>query len=71
MNNTTIIAADGRTHLKILATSLVASIATIAIVMMAHAVPADDVRLVGTAPGPPVKPGLTYLTSRSDTAALR
>jgi len=69
MNNTTMFAADRTTHLKIVALSLLASIAVIATAMMAHTAASDGVRVRAEAPA--VKVGRPYLTSRADTAVIR
>jgi hypothetical protein len=70
MNNTTILAADRTTHLKIVATSLVASIAVIGIAMLATPYPGKE-RGGADAPTLAVKAGRSHLTSRSDTTAIR
>ena len=71
MNNATILAADRTTHLKIVATSLVASIAVIGIAMLAHTAPREGARVGADAPTLAVKAGRSHLTSRSDTTAIR
>jgi hypothetical protein len=70
MNNATIYAADRTTHLKIVAISLLTSIAVIVIAMMAHAVPTAGVRVAGDSLGHAVKAGRPYLTSSSDATAI-
>jgi hypothetical protein len=71
MNNTTILAADRTTHLKVVAISLVASIVVTMIAMLAHPVPAEGVRVADDAPGLAARAGQPYLTSRSDITAIR
>jgi hypothetical protein len=68
MNNATIFAADRTTHLKIVAISLVASIAVIIIATMAHT--GSTERLAREAPGPAIKVGTPY-ASRGDAVAIR
>jgi hypothetical protein len=70
MNNATIIAADRTTHLKIVAISLVASIAVIMIAMMSHRGSTEGLRLAREAPGPAIKVGTPY-ASRGDAVAIR
>jgi hypothetical protein len=63
MNNASIFTADFRTHLKIVVTSLVASIAVVVVGISAHRVPEETVRVQT-----PVKVGPSMIaTSQSPT----
>jgi hypothetical protein len=57
--------------LKIVAISLLTSIAVIVIAMMAHAVGTAGVRVAGDSLGHAVKAGRPYLTSSRDATAIR
>jgi hypothetical protein len=71
MNNATFFAADRTTHLKVVAISLVASIAVILIAMVTRLTSTEGVRVAGDLRGVAVKAGRPYLTSRNGSAVFR
>ncbi len=70
MNNSTIFAADRTTHVKIVAVSLVASIAVLLVGMTARDTSADTTARIQVA-GPAVKAGKPVAVSHSDMTAIR
>ncbi len=71
MNNSTIFAADRATHVKIVAISLLASIAVLLVGMTARNTPAADTTARIQVTGPAVKAGKPVAVSHSDTTAIR
>ena len=71
MNNSTIFTADRTTHVKIVAISLVASIAVLLVGMTARSTPATDTTARIQIAGPAVKAGKPVAVSRSDVTAIR
>jgi hypothetical protein len=71
MNNSTIFTADRTTHVKIVAVSLVASIAVLLVAITARNItPADTTARIQIA-GPAVKAGKPVAISHSDTTTIR
>jgi hypothetical protein len=70
MNNATIFTADRTTHIKIVAISLIASIAVLVAAVAARPPVADTTARVQTA-GPAVKAGKPIAITHSDTTAIR
>jgi len=71
MNNSTIFTADRTTHVKIVAISLVASIAVLLVGMTARNTTATDTTARVQVAGPPVKAGKPVAISHSDTTVIR
>ncbi len=71
MNNSTIFAADRNTHVKILAISVVASIAVLLVGMTARNTTAPDTIAHIHAAGPAVKAGKPIAVSHIETTAIR
>ena len=71
MNNSTIFTADRTTHVKIVAISLVASIAVLLVAITARNTTAADTTARIQVAGPAVKVGKPIAVSHSDTIALR
>jgi len=71
MNNSTIFTADRTTHLKIVAVSLVASIAVLMVAISArNTTVADTAARIQTA-GPAIKAGKPIAMTRSDVSEIR
>jgi hypothetical protein len=71
MNNSTIFAADRKTHLKILGVAAAASIAVLLVGMTArNTTGADNPSPIHLA-GPPVKAGKPIAVSHSETTVIR
>lgn len=68
MNNATMPRADRATHLKVVAVSLVASIAVLAVTVAARTLPPDAVQ---SAHGPVVKATKTVVTTANTTTTIR
>jgi hypothetical protein len=66
MNNASIFTADFRTHLKIVVTSLVASIAVVVVGISAHRVPEESVRVQT-----PVKVGPSMIATSQPQIEIR
>lgn len=71
MNNTTLRTADRVTHLKIVVVSLVASIAVIAVGLLARTEPGDVATARIQTNAPVVKAGGPVVVTRSDATAVR
>lgn len=71
MNNATIFTADRATHIKIVAISLVASIAVLAAGIAARTTPAADTTARIQTAGPALKVGKPIAVTHSDTIAIR
>jgi hypothetical protein len=71
MNNSTIVAADRTTHVKIVAISLAASVAVLLVGMTARNTPAADTAARMQVAGPAVKVGKPVAVSHSDTIVIR
>jgi hypothetical protein len=71
MNNSTIVAADRTTHVKIVAISLAASVAVLLVGMTARNTPAADSGARMHVAGPAVKVGKPVAVSHSDTIVIR
>jgi hypothetical protein len=70
MNNSTIFAADRRTHLKVLGVAIAASIAVLLVGMTAHNTTALDNAPIHVA-GPAVKAGKPIAVSHIETTVIR
>jgi hypothetical protein len=73
MNNATISDADGATHLKVVAVSLMASIIVLAVTLAAR-MPSDDISVrtqAQIAHGPVIKAGKPIVSTTNDTTAIR
>lgn len=71
MNNSTIFTADRTTHVKIVAVSLVASIAVMLVAVTARNTTAVDTAARFQIAGPAVKAGKPIAVSHSDMTAVR
>ena len=71
MNNSTIVAADRATHVKIVAISLAASVAVLLVGMTARNPTAADSGARMQVAGPAVKVGKPVAVSHSDTIVIR
>ncbi len=71
MNNSTIFAADRNTHVKIVAISLVASIAVLLVGMTARNTTAADSTARIHAAGPAIKAGKPIAVSHIDATVIR
>jgi hypothetical protein len=71
MNNSTIFAADRKTHVKILGVAMAASIAVLLVGMTAHNPTAVDNSARVHAAGPPVKAGNQILVSHIESTVIR
>ena len=71
MNNSTIFTADRTTHVKIVAISLVASIAVLVVGITAHTTTAADTTARIQTAGPAVKAGKPIAITHSDTSTIR
>jgi hypothetical protein len=71
MSNATILTADRATHIKIVAVSLVASIAVLLAGIAARTTTSADHTFHIQAAGPAVKAGKPVAISRNETAAIR
>ena len=71
MNNATIFTADRTTHIKIVAISLVASIAVLVAGIAARTTPAADTTARIQIAGPALKVGKPIAVTHSDTTAIR
>jgi hypothetical protein len=71
MYNSTISSADRTTHVKIVAISLVASIAVLLVGMTARNTAVADTTARVQVAGPPVKAGKPVAVSHSDTTVIR
>ena len=71
MSNSTIFAADRTTHVKIVAVSLVASVAVLLVGMTARNTTATDTTAHVLIAGPAVKAGKPVTISHSDTTLIR
>ena len=69
MNNSTIFAADRKTHLKILGVAVAASVAVLLVGMTARNTTAVDNSI--HAAGPPVKAGKAIAVSHIETTVVR
>jgi hypothetical protein len=68
MNNATMPRADRATHLKVVAVSLAASIAVLAVAVTARTMSGDSLQ---TAHGPVIKATKTVVTTSNDTTPIR
>ena len=71
MNNSTMFAADRTTHVKIVAISLVASIAVLLVGMTARNTTVADTTARIQVAGPAVKAGKPVAVSHSDATVIR
>lgn len=71
MNNSTIVGADRTTHVKIVAISLVASVAVLLVGMMARNTTAADTAARIQVAGPALKVGKPVAVSHSDATVIR
>ena len=71
MNNASLRTADRSTHVKIVALSLVASIAVIVVGLLARTGPSDSATARIETTAPVVKAGAPVVVTRSDTTAVR
>jgi predicted kinase len=71
MNNATIFTADRTTHIKIVAISLVASIAVLVAAIAARTTPAADNTARIQIAGPALKVGKPIAVTHIDTIAIR
>ena len=71
MNNSTIFTADRTTHVKIVAISLVASIAVLMVGIAARSTTATDTSARIQTAGPAVKAGKPMAVTHSTTSAIR
>ena len=71
MNNSTIFTADRITHVKIVAISLVASIAVLMVGIAARSTTATDTSARIQTAGPAVKAGKPMAVTHSTTSAIR
>ena len=71
MNNSTIFAADRKTHLKVLAVAGAASIAVLLVGMTARNTTALDTPAPIHAAGPPVKAAKAIAVSHIETTVIR
>jgi len=71
MNNSTIFAADPKTHFKILGVAVAASIAVLLVGMTARSTTAVDNPARVHAAGPPVKAGKPIAVSHSEMTVIR
>ena len=71
MNNSTIFTADRSTHVKIVAISLVASIAVLVVGITARNTTAADTTARIQTAGPAVKAGKPIAITHSDTSTIR
>ncbi|MGZ5855364.1 MAG: hypothetical protein ACXWJ0_14670, partial [Xanthobacteraceae bacterium] len=71
MNNATLSSADRATHLKVVAVSLAASIAVLAVGIALRTIPADEGSARQVAHGPIIKAGKPVVTTVNDTTVIR
>jgi hypothetical protein len=71
MNNSTIFAADRNTHVKIVAISVIASIAVLLVGMTARNTTVAEGTVGIHATGPAIKAGKPIAVSRIETTAIR
>jgi hypothetical protein len=71
MNNASLRTADRATHVKVVAVSLVASIAVIVVGLLARTEPGDTATARLQTNAPVVKAGGPVIVTRTDTTAIR
>jgi hypothetical protein len=71
MNNSTIFTADRTTHMKIVAVSLVASIAILVVGIAAHKTTSPDTTARIQTAGPAVKAGKPIAITHSNSSTIR